>query len=137
MLRRAAEVAFLAWNRGDFALVPNVDDPEVETHITQGSGTVIGLDEVYYGPEGHCRAMELWNEAWREWDAEIDEIIEEGRDRVVIVSRIHAEGAASGIKLDEWGAVRYTFREGQILRVEGVFDPDRNGALDALRVRAR
>ncbi len=70
--------------RGDFELVPHVDDPEVETHITQGSGTPIGFDTVYYGPEGHCRTMEIWNEAWRNWRGEIQELIEEGRDRIVV-----------------------------------------------------
>jgi SnoaL-like protein len=132
MLQRAARIAFLTWNRGDFELVPNVDDPEVETHITQGTRVAVGLDEVYYGPEGHCRAMEVWNEAWREWDAEIDEIIEEGRDQVLVVARVYGEGAASGIRLDAWSAVRYTFREGLILRVDGSIDPDRGRVLDAL-----
>ena len=129
MLRRVAEIAFNAWHRGDFALVPYVDDPDVETHVTQGSELPIGLDAVYYGPEGHCRAMEVWNEAWAEWDAEIEDIIEEGRNQVLVVGRIRAVGAASGIELDEWGAVRYTFRDGKIVRVDGIFHPDRDRVL--------
>jgi ketosteroid isomerase-like protein len=137
MLRRAARIAFEAWNRGDFALVPNVDHPEVETRVAQPRlGVAIGMDAVYYGPEGHCRAMETWNEAWREWDAEIEEIIEMGHDQVVVIGRIRAEGAASGIRLDEWGAVRYTFREGRILRVDGAFDPDRGHVLELLDAMA-
>ena len=136
MLGRVARIAFLLWNRGDFALVPTLDDPEVETHITVGARMAVGLDEVYYGPEGHCRAMEVWNEAWREWDAEIDEVIEEGRNRVLIVARVYGEGAASGIRLDEWSAVRYTFREGRILRVDGAIDPNRDRVLDALAATA-
>jgi ketosteroid isomerase-like protein len=136
MLGRLARIAFLLWNRGDFALVPTLDDPEVETHITVGARMAVGLDEVYYGPEGHCRAMEVWNEAWREWDAEIDEVIEEGRDQLLIVARVYGEGAASGIRLDEWSAVRYTFREGRILRVDGAFDPDRAHTLELLDATA-
>lgn len=132
MLRRAARTAFDAWMRGDFELVPYVDHPEVETRVTQGSGTPIGFDSVYYGPEGHCRTMEIWNEAWRNWRGEIEEVIEEGRDRVLFIARVYAEGAASGIELNEWGAVRYTFREGRILRVDAAFDRDRDRALDAL-----
>ncbi len=76
--------------------------------------------------------MEIWNEAWRNWRGEIQELIEEGRDRIVVVARVYAEGSASGIELDEWGAVGYTFREGRILRVDAAFDPDRDRALDAL-----
>jgi hypothetical protein len=50
----------------------------------------------------------------------------------VVVARVYAEGSASGIKLDEWAAARYTFREGRILRVEVAVDSDRDGALAAL-----
>src|SRR5436190_23612489 len=97
MLQRAARIVFLSWNRGDFALVPSLDDPKVETRLTVGSSSVtMGLDPVYYGPEGHCRVMEDWNEAWQAWDAEVDEIIEEGRDQVLVVARDCGEGAASG-----------------------------------------
>ena len=132
MLRRAAQAAFDAWNRRDFELVPHIDDPAVETHITQGSSTPIGLDTVYHGPEGHCRSMEIWNEAWSKWEAEIEEVIEEGRDRILIVARIYLEGAASGVKLEEWVAVRYTFREGRIVRVDAAMDPDRRRTLTVL-----
>ena len=132
MLRRAARIIFLSWNRGDFALVPSIDDPEVETRLTVGSSVTMGLDPVYYGPEGHCRVMEDWNEAWQEWDAEIDEIIEEGRDQVLFIARVSGVGAASGIKVDEWSAGRYTFREGRILRVEGALHSDKERALEAL-----
>jgi ketosteroid isomerase-like protein len=129
MLQRAVRVVFLLWNRGDYALVPILDDPEVETRITVGSSVVMGVDPVYYGPEGHCRVMEDWNEAWRQWDAEIDE---EGRDQVLIVARVSGEGAASGIKVDEWSAGRYTFRDGRILRVEGALHSDKEWAFEAL-----
>jgi hypothetical protein len=78
------------------------------------------------------RAMADWNDAWRDWDAEIEEVIDEGPDRVLIVAQIYGEGQASGIKLEEWGAVRYTFREGLILLVEGAFDSSRERALEAL-----
>jgi ketosteroid isomerase-like protein len=132
MLERFARIAFLSWNRGDYALVPILADPEIETHFTVRAQMAVGTDDVYYGPDGHCRAMEQWNEAWREWGGEIDEVIEEGRDRVLVVARLYGEGSASGIRLDEWGAVRYTFREGRILRIDGAIDPDRDGAHGAL-----
>ena len=132
MLARFGQIAFLSWNRGDFTLVPEMDDPEVETRLTVEGQVAAGADDVYYGPEGHCRVMEIWNEAWPKWDAEIDQIIEEGRDRVVVVARVYGEGAVSGIRLDAWGAVRYTFRDGLILRVEGGIDPDRGRVLDSL-----
>ena len=65
-------------------------------------------------------------------DAEIDEIIEEGRDQVLFIARVSGVGAASGIKVDEWSAGRYTFREGRILRIEGALHSDKERALEAL-----
>ena len=101
MLLRVARMAFLAWNRSDFELIPDIfDDPEVETHIARAP---IDSDPVYYGPEGHCRAMEVWNDAWREWGGDIEDVIDEGRDQVLIIARVYGEGAASGIRLDGWG----------------------------------
>jgi hypothetical protein len=132
MLARMARIFFLSWNRGDFALVPSIDDPAVETRLTVGSNVVMGADPVYYGPEGHCRVMEDWNEAWTEWDAEIDEIVEEGRDQVLFIARVSGVGAASGIKVNEWSATRYTFREGRVLRVEGALHSEKERALTAL-----
>jgi ketosteroid isomerase-like protein len=76
--------------------------------------------------------MEVWNEAWETWDAKIEDVIEEERDRMLVIGRVRAVGAASGVELDEWGAVRYTFREGRIVRVGGVFDLDREQMLSAL-----
>jgi ketosteroid isomerase-like protein len=130
ILERLARTAFQEWNRGDCRVIPEIfDAPEVETHIV---GAPIDTDPVYYGPEGHFRAMEVWNEAWREWDGEIEEVIEEGRDQVLMVARIWGEGAASGIRLDARGAVRYTFRDGRIVRVDAAFGADRDRALEAL-----
>jgi len=45
---------------------------------------------------------------------------------------VSGEGAASGIKVDEWSAGRYTFRDGRILRVEGALHSDKERALEAL-----
>jgi ketosteroid isomerase-like protein len=132
LLRHAARAAFEAWHRGDFELVPYLDAGEVETRITLDGAPPIGLDSVYYGPEGHCQSMQTWNEAWKTWEAEIVELIESGRDRIVVVARIQAVGVASGVELEEWGAVRYTFREGRIVRVDGAFDTDRAHVVNAL-----
>ena len=132
MLRRAARIGFEAWNRGDLALVAYLDDPEVETHLAQESGVALGFDPVYYGPEGHCRAMELWNEAWRKWEGDIVDVVDQGRDQILVIARVHCEGAASGIRLDEWGVVRYTFRDGLILRVDAAFARDQDRAFEPL-----
>jgi hypothetical protein len=137
LIRAAARTAFEAWNRGDFDLVPYIDDPGVETRLTQAARGVVGLDAVYYGPEGHCRSMQAWNEAWDSWDADIQEVIDEAPNRIVVVARIKFEGHSSGIQMNEWGAVKYTFRDGRILRVDGALERDRDRVLGALETMAQ
>lgn len=131
-LRQFARTAFEVWNSGNFKLVPYIDQPDVETHFNLASGVPIGFDNVFYGPAGHCRSMEIWNEAWEKWDATIDEVIEEGRDSVIVVALIIAEGSASGVRLEEWVAVRYTFRAGKVSRVDAGLGAERESALQFL-----
>jgi ketosteroid isomerase-like protein len=59
-------------------------------------------------------------------------VIEEGPDRLRIVDRHSGEGIASGVKLEQWGAIRYTVRHGRIVRVDAFFGPDRAQAVEAL-----
>jgi ketosteroid isomerase-like protein len=130
MLQLVARTAFLAWNRGDLALIPDIFDDPRSRPISPAPR--LAPTPFTTAPEGHCRAMEVWNDAWREWDGDIEEVIDEGRDQVLIIARVWGEGATSGMRLDAWGAVRYTFRDGRILRVDAAMDSDGDRALDAL-----
>jgi ketosteroid isomerase-like protein len=95
----------------------------------------VGLDEIYHGPDGYCESMEQWAQSFRNWRAEVDEVIEEAPDRILIIARHSGEGTASGVKLEQWGAVRYTVRHGRIVRVDAFFGPDRDGAVEASSVQ--
>ena len=79
--------------------------------------------------------MEVWSESFRNWRAEVEEVVEEDHDRFRIVARHSGEGIASGIRLEQWGAIRYTFRRGKLVRVDAFFGPDRAEAVEAMGVR--
>ena len=95
----------------------------------------MGLDEIYHGPDGYCESMEQWSQSFRNWRAEVDEVIEEAPDRILIIARHSGEGIASGVELEQWGTVRYTVRHGRIVRVDGFFGPDREGVVEAIGVQ--
>ena len=129
---RAARASFEAWVRGDYDVLRAAADPEIEVRLAQISGTngfevPVGLDEIYRGPDGYCESMALWAQSFKNWRAELDEVIEEAPDRILIIARHSGEGIASGVKLEQWGAVRYTVRNGRVVRADGVLRAQQEG----------
>ena len=134
LLERAAQAAYEAWSGDKFReLAKAAADPEVEVYVAQGAERPVGIDDVYYGPDGYCRAMEEWNAAWRSWRAEIEDVVEVAPNKVLITARHIGEGLASGAMIEGWGAVLYTFRRGKILRVEGYVVGDRDSVSELVR----
>jgi ketosteroid isomerase-like protein len=119
LLERTARAGYEAWNRGDLEPARAYADPEIEVHMAEGSDSPVGLDDVYYGPDGYCRAMEEWAGAWRDWRVELEDVVEVAPDKILITGRHIGEGLASGAEIEQWGAVLYAFRRGKILRVDG------------------
>jgi ketosteroid isomerase-like protein len=139
-LERAARTSFEAWVRGDYDVLRVAADRRIEVHVEMASGAdgfevPVGLDEMYHGPDGYCESMEQWSQSFRNWRAEVHQVIEEAPDRFVIIARHSGEGNLSGVKLEQWGAVRYTARHGRIVRVDAFFGPDREGVAEAVGVQ--
>jgi SnoaL-like domain len=134
LLERAAQAAYEAWSGDKFQeLAKAAADPEIEVYNAQGTELPVGMDDVYYGPDGYCRVMEEWNAAWRSWRAEIEDVVEVAPNKVLITARHIGEGLASGAKIEQWGAVLYTFRRGKILRVDGYLFSDRDSVSEMVR----
>jgi ketosteroid isomerase-like protein len=72
---------------------------------------------VYRGHAGVRRWLEDWNEAWAEWDFDVEEFID-GGDRVVVVIRMRTKGLGSGVELERQDAVVYGFRSKRIIRTD-------------------
>jgi ketosteroid isomerase-like protein len=126
LLERSARAGYEAWNRVDLDPARAYADPEIEVRPAQGTASPVGMDDVYCGPDGYCRAMEEWAGAWRNWRVEVEDVIEVAPNKVLVTARHTGEGRASGAELDQWGAVLYTFRRGKIWRVDGYLFSDRD-----------
>jgi ketosteroid isomerase-like protein len=126
LLERSARAGYEAWNRVDLEPARAYADPEIEVRPAQGTASPVGMDDVYYGPDGYCRAMEEWAGAWRNWRVEVEDVIEVAANKVLVTARHTGEGRSSGAELEQWGAVLYTFRRGKILRVDGYLFSDRD-----------
>jgi hypothetical protein len=137
LLERTAQAAYEAWNSDNFReLASAAADPEIEVHLGQGPDLPVGLDDVYYGPDGYCRSMQDWAGSWRSWRAEIEDVVEVTRDKVLVTARHIGEGLASGVEIEQWGAIIYTFRRGKVLRVDAYLFSDRDSVSELVRSMA-
>jgi len=83
---------------------------EVHDHDTPDQGA-------YRGHTGVGRWLADWGAAWSEWSSEPEQFIDAG-DRVVVVVRMKAKGAGSGVEVDRQDAVVYRFRDDKIVRAD-------------------
>ena len=83
---------------------------EVHDHDTPDQGA-------YLGRGGVERWLQEWSEAWSDWEFEPEEFIDAG-NAVIVVIRMHAKGAGSGVELDRLDAIVYRFSEDKILRTD-------------------
>jgi uncharacterized protein len=119
-----------ALNSGDVNRALELFDPEVEVHLAQDAGTVLGLDfdETYYGVDGFLAFLRRFSEAWREFRWEPQDYIDAG-DQVVVFIRMFAVGKESGIEIDQPMAHLCTMRDGKLVRHETFWE--RRAALKA------
>jgi ketosteroid isomerase-like protein len=83
---------------------------EVHDHDTPDQGA-------YQGHAGVGRWLQDWSQAWADWNFQPEEFIDAG-DAVIVVIRMHAKGAGSGVELDRQDALVYRFRDDKILRTD-------------------
>lgn len=90
---RTARASFEAWVRGDYDVLRGRFRSQDRGVLAQTSGTngfevPVGLDEIYHGPDGYCESMALWAQSFRNWRAEVDEVILFGPDRKSVVEAL-------------------------------------------------
>jgi hypothetical protein len=94
-----------AQNRGDFELTTRMyaSDGELRNIPTGGAAaSIIGLDEVYFGPAGVRRFFEQWTEPWEHWHwAPEGELIDLGHGRLLALLQLVGRGRGSGIEVRE------------------------------------
>ena len=101
----AARLVVQSQSRGDFALTMRLYAPDSELRNIPAGDTavsILGLDEVYRGPEGVQRFFEQWAEPWEHWYwAPEGELIDAGGGRLLFLLTLVGQGRGSGIEVRE------------------------------------
>jgi ketosteroid isomerase-like protein len=114
--------AFLdSYNRGDLDNAFQHLHPDIEIRGYDG-GVSRGWDASVAGFLG-------WREQWKEFTSELEEFIDLGGDRAVVVCHSSGVGKHSGIEIDMHAGEIWTFGEGKITSM--VLYRDRGEALEA------
>jgi len=117
-------LGYEAVNRGDIDGLLDLCAPDVEWHdpLAIDTSAVTGKDAI--------RAFfETVMEPWEQLRREPEEIIDLGRDRVLVLFHMTGRGKRSGIEVEGRGGDLLTIREGRLAR--WVAYPDRAQALEA------
>jgi SnoaL-like domain len=85
--------------------------------------------KVWHGRDGVAQAMREWSGTWENWQVEIEQIIDLGDDRVLLLWREEGEGKSSGVKIGHEGGTLFTIRDALI--VKAVIHLGRDRALEA------
>ena len=120
--RRNAE----AWGRGDVREATKYVDRDVIYDITRHSPE--GL--VFEGDAGLREGLELYSDAFEDFEFEVVEVVRADDERVVLGTRQRGRGAASGALVEQIGWGSETIRRGKIVRID--VHPNREAALAAV-----
>ena len=70
----------------------------------------------YLGREGLARFWRDMSDALDQFAPEIEEVIESGGERLVVISVVRARGKGSGVEVEARGGMLFTVRDGKILK---------------------
>jgi ketosteroid isomerase-like protein len=99
------------------AFIEQTCDPEIEwiEDPQRADG------RTYRGHEGVRESWERWLDQWDQYGWEAERIVDCG-DAVLVVSREHGRGTASGVTVSARNHIVLTFRDGKILRYQEFYD---------------
>ena len=121
VFRRALVTGVQALNRGRPERAFSVYHPTDSVLVVGERFLGLAMEEPR-GREGRIDFQRAWNAEWGEFRFEIEEVIDFGDHRILVVGRIEGTGRASGAAFDgEWAAM-LTFADGWIVKEEAFFD---------------
>jgi ketosteroid isomerase-like protein len=120
---------FARWNRGEHSFDQDWVHPDVEIH----SAAAVVTGSVYRGREGLERWVSDMEEAFDEWQLEINELDEVKPGRVLGIGSVHLRGRGSGAPVDEPCAWVLDHVDGLLTR----FEPYLNRVDEARAIAAR
>ena len=102
-----------------------INDPEIEVFDYD----IPDASNPYRGNEGVVRWLHDFEQSWDSFAMDLGEVVDAG-DRVVSLFRIRAVGAGSGVRVERDDAMVWTFRDGNLIRLE--YFNDQRQALDTV-----
>ena len=76
----------------------------------------------YYGVDGLRAAWLDWLEPWDSYHAGVEDVIDAGDGRVVVLTRDHARPKGASAEVGFLGAPVWTVRDGKVARIEFYFN---------------
>ena len=118
-----------AVDRRDFETLDALISEEGEFHSVKAASE----GRVFRGRRGIRDYFAAIDAAFDDWQPEIEELIEAGADRVVVLIHVTARGKASGIPLDQRVGEIVTVSENKTCLIDSYFD--QSEALEAAGLR--
>lgn len=128
LYRDAHRRVFTWFNRGDWELNTLAMDPDRFT-VTSGDPLRWQLPgrDTYRGVDGFLELQDAWMEVWGNLRLALDDVVDAGHSRVVVLFRQSGTAAASGVALEEPIAMINEFAGGRLVRQ--TYWRDQEGAL--------
>jgi ketosteroid isomerase-like protein len=100
-----------AYDRADFDSIAELLHPTIETLSYDG--------KINRGPDATLEAFRGWLEQWKWYTAKVEESIDLGDGRAVVIFRCRGEGKVSGVEVEMQIGEIWTFKDGKITRMWG------------------
>jgi ketosteroid isomerase-like protein len=122
-----------ALDRETLAVVFRFFDPEIEVH-EDPSFPEAG---VYRGVEAAARYFTQFTESFDEFTLEVEDLVDLGAGRVLMLFRLRTRGKESGATVEAHPGWIYTIRDRKAVRIEAYLDRDEAFAAAGLERRIR
>jgi hypothetical protein len=127
----AVRRAWEAWIRGDLDAAFAETSPDFEWDLRHFPGWPDG--QIFKGRDAVTGFFQRWRDSWDEYEAGVDDYVDVGENRVLVLGWQSGRGRGSGAATEmEWAQI-YTVRDGRLLRCENY--ADREEALRAVGMR--
>ena len=104
-----------AWSKPpDWALLAALYHPD---HVFESDYGGVN-NTAYRGASGFQEFLADQDETWDDWRHQLDDVIDAGRDAVVVEARLVAQGRHSAVTVDQPYGVVVTISDGRIVRTQ-------------------
>jgi ketosteroid isomerase-like protein len=110
-----------AFNRRDMGVLAAISTEDVE--IRPAAQTAVEGSAVYRGSRAWTKYFSFIGEIWEEWRVEDAELLDAQDGRLVAITRMSGTGVRSGGTVERTFGLVFSFRDGQITRLDGYDDP--------------